>query len=277
VISQIAFLQIFKHVAKTTTSIGALTVVIQVIGAASVIIFAPFYKWTWPSGGDWWMWLLLGISFILFAVNDRFDATTRKNLDITVDTMLHQVYRILFFPMLILFIPWGGFNWASLIGGVVIVVMNMLLVAPKGGFRFDRYVWLKLLSVVFFTVALTMQLRAVGGFNIAFFSFLSLIVPAIFLMSIRQATPKTIYRETARKGCGLILLCGIMQGLAVWSWFGALTYGDSVRVHAITAVYVLINVAVAWIFLRERKRLLLKVACAVVIVGCLVLIALKPF
>jgi uncharacterized membrane protein len=283
IVSQIVFLQTFKYVAKDTKSIGALTVIVQIIGAAFVILLSPFLAWTWPSGDNWWMWLLLAISFILYAVNDRLDATTRKHLDITVDTMLHQTYRILFFPLLIVFgVLVGTFSpnsisWASLVGGIIIVIANMFLIFEKGKFRFNRYVLLKMVSVVFFTFAFTMQIFSVGGFNIAFFSFLSLGVPAVLLLSARQATPKSLYTEIKRKQWGLITVCGIAQGLQVFSIYMAMEFGDRMQVNATFAVYVLLNVVFAYIFLKERGGLVRKSIAAAVIVASMIMIALRPF
>ena len=284
IVAQIVFLQTFKYATRNTKSIGALTVLIQVIGAASIILLAPFFKWTWPSGSNMWLpWLLLGISFILFAVNDRLDATARKHLDISVDAMLHQSYRILFIPMLIFFIGVFTFAWSALLGGVIIVLMNMFLFFQKGKLRFNKYVWLKLLSVLFFVAALTTQLKSLtdGDFNVPFFSMLSLAIPALILLGARQATPRTLINEVKRKEWPALLICGITQGLVVFSLYMYMALarpaGELVTAHAISAVYVLLNVVFAYIFLKERNNLLKKSICAVVIVACLVMIALKPF
>ena len=276
VVCQITFLQTFKYLTRETKNIGALTVAVQITSAVSIMVLAPFFRWTWPSGADWWMWLLLAVSFVLFAINDRLDATTRKNLDISVDTMLHQAYRILFFPMLIL--VWGNpFKWASLVGGIVIILMNMMLIFEKRKFQFNKYVCLKLLSVVFFAAALTAQLRAVEGFNLPFVVFLSFGVPALFLLSIKQATPKTLYIEAKRKEWPVLLVCGAAQALMTFSLYMAYELGERVQVNSITAVYVLLNVVFAYIFLKERTSLVKKSIAAVVIVASLVFIAVSPF
>jgi uncharacterized membrane protein len=280
IVLQIVFLQTFKYATKHSRSIGALTVVIQIIAAVSVMIFAPFFDWNWPSGGQWLPWVLLFLSFVCFAVNDRLDAQTRKNLDITVDTMLHQVYRLLFFPCLILFLPGGGtFRWVSLVAGIIIVLANMMLIFNKGKFQFNRYVFLKLFSVVFFTAAITLQLRSLaeGDFNLPFFTLMSFGIPAIFLMGVRQAGSKTLVREMKRKEWWIILICGVAQGIWTLSWYYALQIGRAegaqVEVQAITAVYVLLNVVFAYIFLRERNNLAIKIISGIIIVMCIAAIA----
>jgi len=355
IIAQIIFLQTFKHIAKDSKSIGALTVLVQIIstitsavfillllplsgsiagfgwqwpdgsiqwllpwvvfGIAAVllavlltpyfkntwfgrkkwlpwilygvvfvlcaILLAPYFRNTWSGGSSAWLpWALLGISFILFAVNDRLDATTRKNMDISVDTMLHQVYRLLFFPALILVATFGPpFRWVSLIAGIVIVVMNMLLIFKKGKFKHNKYVWIKLLSVLFFTGALTLQLISIneGDFNLPFFAVLSFGIPALLLAGVKQATPFTVIKEFRRKEWWMILICGVAQAIFCICLYVsmALPPTDRMNFNAISAVYVLLNVVFAFIFLKERSSLVKKIIIAIMIVACVIIIALS--
>jgi drug/metabolite transporter (DMT)-like permease len=288
VIAQIVFLQTFKYVAKDSKSIGALTVLVQVISAVTSAVMilvllplsgsVPAFGWQWP-GGDWVPWVLLAISFVLFAVNDRLDATTRKNMDITVDTMLHQVYRLLFFPMLIIILS-VPFRWPALVGGIIIVLANMWLAFDKSKFKFNKYVWLKLLSVVFFAAALTTQLESLnsGDFNIPFFAVLSFGVPALMLAGVRQATPFSVVKEMRRKEWWIILICGVAQALFCICLYVFLTLdrAESINANAISAVYVLLNVVFAYIFLKERNNLLKKIIAAIIIVAAVVMIVTAP-
>jgi len=288
IIAQIVFLQTFKYITRNSKSIGALTVLVQIISAITAAIMIPIllplsgsvpsFGWAWP-GKAWLPWLLLGISFVLFAVNDRLDATTRKNMDITVDTMLHQVYRLLFFPMLILIVG-APFRWPALLGGVIIVLVNMWLVFDKQKFRFNKFVWIKLLSVLFFAAALTTQLWSLdsGDFNIPFFTVLSFGIPALMLAGVKQATPFSVVKEIRRKEWWVILICGVSQALFCICLYVFLTLdrAESINANAISAVYVLLNVVFAVIFLKERSKLLKKSVAAVIIVLAVVMIVTSP-
>jgi len=291
VITQIIFLQTFKYVTKNSKSIGALTVLIQLISAVSILALLPFFKWTLPSKSDWWMWALLVASFIFFAINDRLDATTRKHLDISVDAMLHQTYRLLFLPLMVL-LYWsaGQFAWSILVGSIIIILMNMLLLYEKGKFRFSKYVVLKIISAAIFAFALSSQLRAtvrgatMSGFAIPFVVFLSFLVPALLLAGAKQATPFTVVKEIRRKEWWVLLICGVAQGLMSLALYMALDLAwqwdktnGMVYANAIMAVYVLLNAVFAFIFFKERKNILIKIIAAVVIVGCIVMIAFRPF
>jgi uncharacterized membrane protein len=190
--------------------------------------------------------------------------------------MLHQIYRLLFFPMLILFIPQVSFAWTSLIGGMVIVFANMALIFEKGKFKFDKYVVIKLISIVVFVVALTAQLRSVDdGFSIPFVVFLSFGVPALMLSGVKQATPKTIWGEIKRKDWWVVVICGIMQAVMTICLYVFMTYRgtDRVMVNSFSAVTVLLTTIFAIIFLKERKNLAVKIIASIVIVAAMVLMA----
>lgn len=282
IISQLTFLQTYKMASRDTTGVGHLIVAVQITGAVSIMALSPFVDWIWPSSSQaFLLWGLLAGSFVLFAISDRISASTRKNLDISTDSMLHQTYRLLFFPTVIFVLGWS-FSWSTLVGAVVIVFANMLLLFEKGKFQFNKWIWLKLLGCVFFTAAVVMQIRAAADFNIAFFAFLSLIIPAIILLVFRQTTPKAVINEVRRPKWWLIMICGVAMGLEVFLFAGVngahfFPGKYFAQANAVYAAYVLLNVVFAYIFLKERKNLLQKSIAAVAIVACLVLIALKPF
>jgi uncharacterized membrane protein len=96
-------------------------------------------------------------------------------------------------------------------------------------------------------------------------------------MIVRQATPKTLLQEVRRKDWYYLVICGIAQGLAAFAFLRALQFRDYfVEVTSITAAHVLLNVFVAYTFLRERGNLLRKLIAAAIIVAAIVIITLPP-
>jgi len=271
IIAQVAFLQTFKIATKNTKSTGNLTVAVELISAFSVLLFIPFFPWLLPHG--WLTWVLLLIYFALYAINDRLDATTRKNLDISVDTMLMQIYRIFFLFAGIMFLS-RSFVFMKLLGAIIIVVANFFVLFEKGKFQFNKYVWLKVLSSIVFAAAFTLENYNSVEFNLAFFVFLSFFVPAFFLLCARQATPRGIVQEMQRKDGWVVLICGLCQMVMTFAILRAYQFREHfIEIAAISSVYVIINVFVAMILLRERSGLIRKTIAAAVIVASIVLIA----
>jgi len=271
VVFQIVFLQTFKYCTRNTKNIGSLTIIIQLISAFSILVLVPFFDWVFPT--YWLTWLLLVIALLLYAVNDRLDATTRKNLDISVDTMVQQVYRIFFLFSGIIFLG-RTFIWLKLIGVLFIAAANMFLLFEKGKFRFNKWIWLKVLSTLFFAAAFTLDTYNSAEFNLPFFVFLSFGIPALFLLIGRQSTIRGLVKEVTRKEWFVILICGIAQALTAFSILRAYQFYDKfIEVAAISSAYVVLNVLFAFVFLKERTRLLQKTFAAAIIVGSIVMIA----
>ena len=272
VVCQVAFLMLFKHISRDTKSTGALVVAVQIIAAVSVLVLMPAFPIKFST--YWLTYVLMAVAYILYAVHDRVDAVTRKNLDISVDTTIQQVYRLLFLATGILFLH-RSFRWLALVGALIIVGANMFLMFDKGKFRLNRYVFLKLLSVVAFTAALTIESSRSGEFNLPFFVFMSFAVPATYLLIAQQATPKTLIAEIRRPVWPLILTCGVVQGLSAFAFLRALQFGQYfVEVSAISAVYVILAVVLAFVFLKEREHRVKKIVAGVLVVCGLVMIAL---
>jgi len=267
IVFQIIFLQTFKYATRNSKNIGAFAVLVQLISAFSILLFIPLFPWTIPT--HWLTWVLVGISLLLFAVNDRLDATTRKNLDITTDVMLHQWYRILFLFAGIIFLG-RAFIPLRLVGALVIVGANIFLLFEKGKFQFNRYVLLKILSVMFFTAGFTLDVYTSAEFNLPFFVFISFFMPAIYLMIARQATPRSLYKEFSRKEWWVILVCGIAQSIFVFSILRAYQFRNYfVEVASISAVYVILNVIFAYFFLKEKSSPIKKFIISMIIVSAI--------
>jgi len=98
-------------------------------------------------------------------------------------------------------------------------------------------------------------------------------VPAVLLMIGRQTTPKKLWTEAKRKEFPIIMICGIAQALTAFSFLRGLQL-DFMNVASLSAVYVIINVFVAYFFLKERGNLIKKIIVATVIVGSIIMITL---
>ncbi|MDR0462007.1 MAG: EamA family transporter [Christensenellaceae bacterium] len=272
VLAQIAFLQFFKVAIKDSKNVGAFTVLVQVVASLSILVLCPFFGWAWPRG--WLVWVLLLVSLGLYAVNDRLDATVRKNIDISVDAMVQQVYRIFFLVMGIAFLG-RSFVWLKLLGCVIIIFANVFLLFDKGKFKINRYVLLKVLSALIFAAAFTLDTYNSPEFNLPFFVFVSFAVPACCLMLTRQATFRGLVTEVKRKQWPIIVACGVCNGLSAFAILRAYQfYQHFVEVAAVSASYVILNVLLATVFLRERGNLVQKFIAGAVIVGSIVMIAL---
>ncbi len=267
---QVAFLQLFKLSTKKSQDSGALTVIVQVFSALFALLLSPLFPWTWPS--DWKVWLLLGAALIFYAGADRLNATARKHLDISVESMLQQVWKLLFLISGIIFLH-RSFTWLKLLGGVIIVLANISLFFERGKFKLTRYALLKLIAVLCFTAAMTLDVANSEKFNLPFYVFISFFGPALILFVAGQAKPVKILQELKGGHIAAIILCALCNG------FGAVAILYAYQLEyfmaaAVSSVYVIVNVFFSYVFLNEKKDLAKKIIAAVVIAAGLMLTTL---
>jgi drug/metabolite transporter (DMT)-like permease len=270
IILQVAFLQIFKLLTKKTDDIGSLTVCVQLL--SSIFALSLFWAFGWQFPVDWAIWGLLGAALIFYAAADRLNAAARKNMDIGTESMLHQVWKLLFLFCGIIFLG-RHFAWLKLLGGVIIVLANIAIFYEKGKFRFNKYVAVKFVAIVCFTAAMTLDVYNSDYFNLPFYCFLSFFVPAVFLLIARQTTPQKLLNELKNSNFILLLLCAFCNGIGAVTILRAYQL-DYIMSASVSSVYVLINVVVAFIFLKERTQPVKKAVAALVILGGLLLTVL---
>jgi len=265
---QVAFLQLFKLATRKSKDIGALTVCVQVFAALFALTLSPFFDWTWPT--DWLVWLLLGLAWICYAGADRLNATARKELEISVENLIHQVWRPFFFFTGIVFLG-RTFTWLRLLGGVIIVLANMSLFFQKGKFRIGKYEIVKLIAMLCFTAAMTLDVHNSGYFNLGFYMFMSFFAPAVILFVIGQAKPNKVWQELKEGNTLAIIFCALCNGVGAVAILMAYQF-EFFLAASISSVTVILNVFFAYVFLKERSNLARKLIAAAVILGGLVLV-----
>lgn len=88
----VIFNQFYKITTKTLTKSGALTVLLEVIGAVSILIFCPFFEMKFPS--DIRVYILLGLSIIFYAIVDRMNTTVRSGIEASTYSMINQLSTV---------------------------------------------------------------------------------------------------------------------------------------------------------------------------------------
>jgi drug/metabolite transporter (DMT)-like permease len=268
IVLQVAFLQLFKHLAGKSKDIGSLTVIVQITAALCALALSPLEEWTWPS--KWEVWLLLGFALLFYAGADRLNAIARKNMEISTETMLHQAWKLLFFFTGIIFLG-RGFTVLKLLGGIIIVLANISLFFEKRKFKFNKYALLKIIGILCFTGAMTLDVNNSAHFNLPFYVFISFGAPAVLLFLTGQAKPRKLWAEIKNTNFWLLIACAIANG------FGAVAILRAYELEyfmsaAISSIYVVLNVAFAYIFLKERTHLVWKLIAAAIIVGGIVMV-----
>ena len=87
-IFNVIFFQFYKLSVKNVKKDGAATIIFQVIAGFSILLLIPFFAWQLPNAIS--IILLLIAACVFYAVNDRLQTTVRKNLEVSVFSILSQ-------------------------------------------------------------------------------------------------------------------------------------------------------------------------------------------
>ncbi len=263
------FTQFYKVATKTLTKPGALTILLELIGTALVLLFCPFFEIRFPS--DLKVYVLLGLSIIFYAISDRVNTTVRSGIEASTFSMLKQLSTT--------FMIIAGFVFfkekiilTKLLGAVLIVFSNFLVFFQKGKLKFNRYILFGILANFSFTIALFLDVNISDHFNLPFYVAMTLGIPAILIAILEKVKISDLQNELKNGNKKAILLTGITWSLSIVSQLRAYQLGNVSVVAPLCAVTVILNVIFGYFFLNEKEHLVKKLIAAILILISVVLI-----
>lgn len=266
----VIFLQFYKLAVKETSNEGASTIILQVVGGVSILALAPFFSFQFSHDIRVYMLLLLAIFF--YALNDRIQTTVRRNLDVSVYTILNQLVKV-FMVLYGIIIFNEAVTSSKLIGGGLILVGNVLLFYRKGKLKLNKNVLLSVAASFFMATALIIDIDISRQFNLPLYIMTTLTVPAIFIYILGGHSSKKIIAEFKTSRRNYYLVTGISWGLMILFNFRALQVTEVIFMAPLLATSVLLNVIIASILHKEKTGLAKKIiAAAVVIFGIFIMI-----
>lgn len=269
IIIEVIFTQFYKVATKSLSKPGALTVLLEWIGVIATLMISVFFEMKFPT--DLKTWIFLGLSIIFYAISDRVNTTVRSGIEASTFNILLQVSTT--FMILAGFIFFKEeFILHQFIGAILIVVSNIFLFYKKGEFKMNRYIGLSVIANISFTIALFLDVNISDSFNLPIYVALTLGIPSLLIAiveKIRFSEIKTEFKNGDKKA---ILITGICWGFMIVAQLRAYQIGNVSIVAAISALTVIANVIVGYIFLKERGNLLKKMIAAILIVISVVLI-----
>ena len=254
------FNQFVKISTKTSKHDGALTAILQLVAGISVLVFIPFFEIKFPT--DYKIWLFLGLSIIFYAINDRIHTTARKNLEVSMDSILRQLSTVFVFIVGITFFKEES-SLFKILGITLILFSNILILYSKGNFKLNKYVWINLISILSYSIATCLDVGNSGNFTLPIYISTTLVVPAILIIIFEKIKLKELKDEFLTGNKKAILIGGLSWGLLILALLRAYGLADVTIISPLSALSVIINVIVSYIFLKERNSIVKKIISAV--------------
>lgn len=264
-IFNVIFFQFYKLAVKNVEQDGAATIIFQVIAGLSQLLIIPLFAWQLPNQFEA-IWFLLA-ACIFYAVNDRLQTTVRKNLEVSVFSILSQ-FGTVFLILYGLIVFREPFVLTKIMGALLIIAANIwILYKPnKQKFILNRYYLIGVVALFAFATAISIDIGISGQFNLPFYITLTLLIPAIMVAFSERIKLKSITEEWERGNKYFYVTTGVSWGLSILFGLRAYQLGDVSTVVPLQAISVIMNVMVAYIFLRERQNGYKKVLAALLAV-----------
>lgn len=263
------FTQFYKEATKKIQKTGALTILLEVIGGLTALVFSLFFEIRFPT--DVRIYIMLAISIICYTVKDRLDTKVMSGIEASTFNILQQLSTtFMIFAGLIFFKE--EFILAKFIGAMLIIFSNVLVFYQKGKFEFNKYVLLGIISNLVFTVALFLDVNISEHFNLPVYAAITLTIPAILIMIFERIKPSEIKNEFANGNKSAILITAITWPITIITQLRAYQLGNVTIVAPLCALSVMLNVIVGYLFLKEKDNLLRKIISAILIIISIILI-----
>lgn len=201
----IVFTQSYKIATKKSKNDAALTVLLQFLGGVIFFLFAPLFKFHFPS--NYMTWIFLGIACIFYAITDRVNTTARRGLDVSTYSILGQlstvfliIWGIVFFKEEIII--------KKIIGALLILIGNIIVLYKKGKFEFNKYIVYSLIGNLAMSIAVSVDVDISDEFNMPIYVALTLIVPSLIIFLADKVKFNDVTKEFKEGNKKAILLVG---------------------------------------------------------------------
>lgn len=259
----VIFNQSYKVATKSLINPGALTILLQLLGGTFVLLLFPLFSCKFPTDGR--IYFLMCMAILFYTISDRMNTTVRSGIEASTFSILNQLSTVFMIMAGFIFFK-EEFVVTKIIGAGIIIFSNIFVFYNGGKVKFNKYVFLGILSNLAYTAALFIDVNLSDNFNIPFYVSATLIGPALVLLIFERTKPADIKREFMEGNQKAILMVGLSWGLVVTMVLRAYQLGEVTVVAPVVAVGAILNVAAGYIFLKERDHLLKKIISAVLII-----------
>ena len=265
----VIFDQSYKITTKKMTNSGALTVLLEFIACISIIVFIPFFEMKFPS--DIRVYVSLGLSVIFYALSDRLNTTVRNGIEASTFSIIRQLSNVfLIFAGFIFFKEPFVIN--KFIGAILIILSNILIFYQRGDKKLNKYVLLGILSNIFYTIAMFLDLNNSDKFNLPFYVLITLGVPIILISIAEKIKFSDIKNEFVNGNKKAIIITAVTWSTCIIAQLRAYQLGEVSIVSPLSSLTVILNVFVGYLFLKEKDNMVKKVIAAILIVLGIILI-----
>ena len=268
-ISAVLFAQVFKKTNRQMKNSCLLTVLLELFTELFDIMLILMFEIKISTNPT--TYIILFIVCIIYAMTDRLNIEARYGLDPSVFSMLKQMSSVFIIILgIILFNEKIVIN--KLLGAVIIILANFLLAFKKSKIEINKYFIMSLLSNFLFAVGMIINVNISKEFNIAFYTFMTVFIPALIIILVGRYKYIDLKKEFKQYNKQRFLFTAAMWCLMLISSVKAYEYGNVVIVASLVSLTALLNSIIEFFFDKDRKKLVKKILVYILIIIGIILI-----
>ena len=254
----------YKKAVKNTKNETASTILLQLIGAVSVLFLIPFSPIKIP--GSIGPYLLLLLASIFYAINNKLQTTARKNLEISTFSVINQL-SFIFLTLLGFILLKEAVTWQKLTAISLILLGNSILLVKGKKLVVNGHIGTAAASALAAAIGVFISVGVSKDFNLPIYIALTFIIPALVLAAARKVKVNEVLRQLEGAEKTNYLIAATAWGLTIFFSLSALRSGPVSVVAPLQAANVLVNVVSSYFFMNEKTAVGKKIAAAGFIVA----------
>lgn len=268
-VSAVIFAHTFKKANRNMKNAGSLTILLEVFTALFALLFIPFFEIKFATEPS--IYITLFIVTIIYAATDRLNIESRYGLDPSTFSMLKQLSTVFMIIFGLIFLQ-EELIINKIVGAIIIIFANIILAFEKGKLKINKYFIMSFVSNFLFAIAMLINVNISDYFNLAFYTILTVGLPAIYIFIFGRHSVKDLKKEFKLYNKKDFLISAFTWCLMLISSVKAYQVGSVMVVAPLFALTSIINAIIEFIFNKNKQKLMQKLIAAILLIIGVILV-----
>lgn len=268
-IASVVFSQEFKLANRNMKNAGSLTILLEIFTGIFSLMMMPFFEMKFQINSSIILTLLVVV--LIYAVTDRLNIEARYGLDPSTFSMMKQLSTVFMIIFGFIFLK-EELILKKIIGTILIIMANLILTYSKGKFVINKYFVMTFFANLLFAIAMLINVDLSDHFNLAFYTYITVTIPAILIFIFGKHSIKEVKEEFNLYDKKKFVLAVFCWALMLNTSIRAYQLGSVTVVASLFALTAILNALVEFIFNKNRSKFIQKIVAAIIILIGVILI-----
>lgn len=270
-ISAVVFAYNFKIANKNMKDPGALTILLEVFTGIFSLLMIPIFDLKFKINTSIILTLLIVIC--IYAVTDRLNTEARYGLETSTFSMVKRLSTVFMIIFGFLFLK-EPIILNKVLGAIIIILGNIILTYNKGKFEINKYLGMAVISQFLFAIAMVINVDLSDHFNLAFYTWMTVTLPALLIAIFGKHKQKDIIKEFNLYNKPRFLIAAFSWALMLNSSIRAYQLGSITIVAALLSLTPILNSLTELILNKDTNKIIQKIIVSILLIIGVILVNL---